>query len=69
MYTTKISHMNLSQIANSGQCFRWQQINDNTYKIPAFGKEITISQRKTLTEILYLMKKHNIAFEDNHHTL
>ena len=26
-------------------------------------------ERKTLTEILYLMKKHNIAFEDNHRTL
>lgn len=44
MYTTKINHMNLHQIANSGQCFRWQQINDNTYKIPAFERELTISQ-------------------------
>ena len=44
MYTTQIDHMNLHQIANSGQCFRWQQINDNSYIIPAFGKELTISQ-------------------------
>ena len=44
MYITKINHMNLHQIANSGQCFRWQQINDNTYKIPAFGQELAISQ-------------------------
>src|SRR5574344_2661580 len=44
MFTVQIDHMNLNQIANSGQCFRWQQINDNTYKIPAFGKELTISQ-------------------------
>ena len=44
MYTTQIDHMNLHQIANSGQCFRWQQINDNAYKIPAFGKELRISQ-------------------------
>ena len=44
MYTTQIDHMDLHQIANSGQCFRWQQINDNTYIIPAFGKELTISQ-------------------------
>ena len=44
MYTTQIDHMNLNQIANSGQCFRWQQINDNTYKIPAFGRELIISQ-------------------------
>lgn len=44
MFTTRINHMDLNQIANSGQCFRWQQINDNTYKIPAFGEELTISQ-------------------------
>lgn len=44
MYTTQIDHMDLNQIANSGQCFRWQQLTDNTYKIPAFGKELTISQ-------------------------
>lgn len=44
MFTVRIDHMNLHQIANSGQCFRWQQINDNTYKIPAFGRELTISQ-------------------------
>ena len=44
MYITKIDHMNLSQIANSGQCFRWHQINENTYRIPAFGKSLDISQ-------------------------
>ena len=44
MYTTQIDHMNLHQIANSGQCFRWRQIEDNSYIIPAFGKELTISQ-------------------------
>ena len=48
MFTIKIDHMNLNQIANSGQCFRWQQIKDNTYKIPAFGKELTISQDRDL---------------------
>lgn len=36
--------MDLNQIANSGQCFRWQQLTANTYKIPAFGKELLISQ-------------------------
>ena len=44
MFTVEIDHMNLHQIANSGQCFRWQQINDNAYKIPAFSKELTITQ-------------------------
>lgn len=44
MYKVKIPHMDLFQIANSGQCFRWQQIDNNTYKIPTFGKELIISQ-------------------------
>ena len=44
MFTVEIDHMNLHQIANSGQCFRWRQIEDNSYIIPAFGKELTISQ-------------------------
>ena len=44
MFTVEIDHMNLHQIANSGQCFRWQQIEDNSYIIPAFGRELTISQ-------------------------
>lgn len=44
MYTIQIDHMDLNQIANSGQCFRWQQLTANTYKIPAFGKELLISQ-------------------------
>ena len=39
-----IDHMNLDQIANSGQCFRWQKLNDNTYGIPAFGRYLEISQ-------------------------
>ena len=44
MYEVRIDHMDLNQIANSGQCFRWQQIDDNAYKIPAFGRELAISQ-------------------------
>ncbi len=48
MFTIHIDHMDLNQIANSGQCFRWEQINDNTYKIPAFGRELIISQDRDL---------------------
>lgn len=48
MFTIHIDHMDLNQIANSGQCFRWKQINDNTYKIPAFGRELIISQDRDL---------------------
>ena len=36
MFTVEIDHMNLHQIANSGQCFRWQQ---NRTFIWIFGGE------------------------------
>ncbi len=44
MYRIKIDHMDLNQIANSGQCFRWLQTDEETYTIPAFGRKLTISQ-------------------------
>ena len=53
MYTTQIDHMNLNQIANSGQCFRWQQINDNTYKIYDFRN----SGKKDFVPDIELIKK------------
>lgn len=40
----KIDNFDLSQIADSGQCFRWKRLNDNSYLIPAFGKNLVISQ-------------------------
>ena len=49
MYKITIDNMDLKQIAESGQCFRWKQIEekDNTYKynIAAFGKSLDISQK------------------------
>ena len=33
---------NLSVIAESGQCFRFNRIEENTYKIVAFGKVLII---------------------------
>lgn len=44
MYITRIDHMDLDQIANSGQCFRWKKLNNNTYGIPAFNRYLEISQ-------------------------
>lgn len=46
MYITRIDHCDLNQIAESGQCFRWQRIGDNAYRIPAFGRTVEISQKK-----------------------
>lgn len=45
MYTTVIEDMNLAQIADSGQCFRWQKIKPDTYALIAFGRYLEITQR------------------------
>ncbi len=40
----QISNMNLKQIAESGQCFRWKEINTDTFVIPGdSGKNIGLS--------------------------
>lgn len=48
-------NLNLDQIAKSGQTFRWKKIpnanNDTAYLIPAFGKNIIISQCENEFEI------------------
>lgn len=44
MITEKIPYFNLEQIADSGQCFRWVRIKENTYRIIAFGKCLEVSQ-------------------------
>lgn len=36
--------MDLEQIAKSGQCFRWKELEKNTYSVVAFGKRLEISQ-------------------------
>lgn len=40
----RINNLNLNQIANSGQCFRWKELDDGSFIIPAFGKAIKITQ-------------------------
>lgn len=44
MYTTVIEDMNLAQIADSGQCFRWQEISEDTYAVIAFERYLEITQ-------------------------
>lgn len=43
MMNVRIKHLNLDQIADSGQCFRWKKTDENTYMIPACQKVLTIS--------------------------
>lgn len=44
MFEIDIENMNLNQIAESGQCFRWKKLKNDSYGIVAFGKYLTISQ-------------------------
>ncbi len=40
----RADHLNLDQIFQSGQCFRWQPLPPDGYMIPAFGKKLRIRQ-------------------------
>lgn len=44
MYTKIIENLDLKQIADSGQCFRWQEISENTYAVIAFERYLKITQ-------------------------
>ena len=41
MYKTKIDNLDLKQIADSGQCFRWKNTGENEYTVVAFDREQT----------------------------
>lgn len=45
MIEKRIDHMDLEQIAKSGQCFRWQLIGENTYSIVYRDYAIEIEQK------------------------
>ncbi len=47
MVTKDIPYFDLEQIAESGQCFRWFKIDNNRYKIVAFGRCIEVFQEGT----------------------
>lgn len=44
MYTKIIADLDLKQIADSGQCFRWQKISEDTYAVIAFEHYLEITQ-------------------------
>lgn len=45
MHTEIIRNMDLRQIAESGQCFRWNEIETDKYGVIALGKYLEISQQ------------------------
>lgn len=40
----KNSHLDLEQIDQSGQCFRWSREPDGSYCIPAYGRVLRARQ-------------------------
>ncbi|HZK01249.1 MAG TPA: DNA glycosylase [Anaerovoracaceae bacterium] len=44
MLTMQSDHLNLKQIAESGQCFRMNRIEENKYSLIAYGKYVELSQ-------------------------
>ncbi len=45
MLTRMIDSLDLKQIAESGQCFRWRKLSENTYGLIAFGRYLEITQK------------------------
>ena len=48
MYTIQNDYMDLEQIAQSGQCFRWEKLDDNAYKIPMLDTSVEVKQNKNV---------------------
>ena len=46
MFIIEVPFMNLDQIYNSGQCFRWIKLRDGKYAIPYGDKVLKVEQQK-----------------------
>ena len=47
----KIENMDLSQIAGSGQCFRWNRLKEGVYEIIAFDRYLKIEQKGSVFDL------------------
>ncbi|MCR5785201.1 MAG: 8-oxoguanine DNA glycosylase [Eubacterium sp.] len=45
MFVKNLDHLNLKQIAESGQCFRFKEIEENKYSTVAFGRYLEVTQK------------------------
>lgn len=59
-----IDNFDLQQIADSGQCFRWEKIEDNIWRIPAKNKILVISQHKNQFELSCTEKEFREYWEE-----
>lgn len=47
----KLDHFNINQIAESGQCFRWKKLNENSVELVAFSKFLKITDEGDCFEL------------------
>lgn len=45
MLTLTVPHLNLGQIADSGQCFTWERLDENRWRIPAGRRCVEVVQQ------------------------
>ena len=48
MYGFRAKNLDLGQISDSGQTFRWREISAGTFEIPALGRRLLITQKDDL---------------------
>ena len=58
MYKTKIDNLDLKQIADSGQCFRWKNTGENEYTVVAFDRALRIKKDgNEFAHVFYLVSE------------
>lgn len=48
MITKKIDYFDIEKIKDSGQCFRWKQISENTFCTVAFDRYLQVQKNGEL---------------------
>lgn len=59
-----INNMDLKQICNSGQCFRWNEITDNEYELIAFDRYLKIKQNGNVFDFSCSIDEWNLIWSD-----
>lgn len=64
--TLIVEHFDLKKIAESGQCFRWQEIGPGKYIVPAGQTCAIIEQQEPDDELLLRIEEGTLAFWQNY---
>lgn len=64
MVTFESQHLNLNQIASSGQCFTWRRLGEGRYLIPAQGRTVEAVQAGDRISLLCAPKEFESVWRD-----